>query len=94
MFEFETTSGNTELVVPDMIRRATLAMHPDITAYMVEQRSRGHIKIQLQPLPSELNHSGFEQLWKAKDIVAPEITVDAYDFKPSSTKMRRITKRF
>ena len=94
VFEFETTSGNTELVVPDMIRRATLAMHPDITAYMVEQRSRGHIKIQLQPLPSELNHSGFEQLWKAKDIVAPEITVDAYDFKPSSTKMRRITKRF
>lgn len=43
--------GNTELVVPDMIRRATLAMHSDITAYMVEQLSPGHMKIQLEPPP-------------------------------------------
>ena len=94
VFEFETTSGNTELVVPDMIRRATLAMHPDITAYMVEQLSPSHIKIQLEPLLSDLNRSGFEQLWEVKGIVAPEITVESYDFKPSATKMRRITKRF
>lgn len=94
VFEFQTTSGNTELVVPDMIRRATLAMHPDITAYMVEQLSPGHIKIQLQPFLPDLDHSGFEQLWKAKGIIAPEISVAAYDFKPSATKMRRITKCF
>ena len=94
VFEFETTSGNTEFVVPDMIRRATLAMHPDITAYMVQQLSPGHIKVQLEPLLSDLNRSGFEQLWEAKGIVAPEITVEAYEFKPSATKMRRITKCF
>ena len=94
VFEFETTSGKTELVVPDMIRRATLAMHPDITAYMVEQLSPSRIKVQLEPLLSDLDRSGFEQLWEAKDIVAPEITVEAYEFKPSATKMRRITKRF
>ena len=94
VFEFETTSGKTELVVPDMIRRATLAMHPDITAYMVEQLSPSRIKVQLEPLLSDLDRSGFEQLWEAKDIVAPEITVEAYGFKPSATKMRRITKRF
>ena len=94
VFEFETTSGKTELVVPDMIRRATLSMHPDITAYMVEQHSPGHIKVQLEPLLSGLDRSGFEQLWEAKGIVAPEITVEAYNFKPSATKMRRITKRF
>lgn len=86
--------GNTELVVSDMIRRATFAMHSDITAYMVEQLSPGHMKIQLEPLLSELDHPGFEQLWEAKGIVAPEITVEAYDFTPSATKMRRITKRF
>ncbi len=94
VFEFETTSGTTELVVPDMIRRATLAMHPDITAYMVEQLSPSRIKVQLEPLLSDLDRSSFEQLWEAKDIVAPEITVEAYEFKPSATKMRRITKRF
>ena len=94
VFEFETTSGNTEFVVPDMIRRATLAMHPDITAYMVQQLSPGHIKVQLEPLLSDLDRSGFEQLWEAKGIVAPEITVEAYEFKPSATKMRRITKCF
>ena len=94
VFEFASTSGTTELVVPDMIRRATLAMHPDITAYMVEQLSQGHIKIQLEPLLSGLDHSGFEQLWEAKGIVAPKITIAAYDFTPSATKMRRIAKRF
>ena len=94
VFEFASTSGATELVVPDMIRRATLAMNPDITAYMVEQLSPGHIKIQLQPLLEDLDRTGFEQLWETKGIVAPEITIEAYDFTPSATKRRRIAKRF
>ena len=62
--------------------------------YVFEQLSPSHIKVQLEPLLSDLDRSGFEQLWEAKDIVAPEITVEAYEFKPSATKMRRITKRF
>ena len=94
VFEFESTSGNKEFVVPDLIRRATMGLHSDITAYMVEQVSPSNIVVQLQPHLPNLDFSGFEQLWKAKEIVPPQISVETYDFKPSAKKMRRISKRF
>ena len=94
VFEFESTSGKKELVVPDLIRRATMGLHSGITAYMVEQVSPSNIVVQLQPHLSNLDFSGFEQLWEAKEIVPPEISVESYDFTPSATKMRRISKQF
>ena len=69
-------------------------MSGEIQAYMVEQISENEIIIQIQPDINDLNFAGFDELWKAKNIIEPKLKIIPYTFVPSAVKMRRISRKF
>lgn len=87
--------GGYEQIVPDLIRRAVMQMHPDITAYRAIQRTADEIVIQLLPEGLKpLSFRGFEMLWQQKNVETPDLTITDYEYKPSATKLRRIQREF
>ncbi len=94
IFELKTISGKIEMVVPDLIRRATLQMSEHIDSYFVEQISREEINVMIRPKLEKLDMSGFELLWASKNIIPPKLNFPDYQYEPSVKKMRRIRRRF
>lgn len=94
IFEFESTSGKREIVVPDLIRRATLQMSKQIESYFVEQINMNEINVMIRPKPDQIDMSGFDQLWASKDIIPPKVNFPEYEYQPSAVKMRRIRRSF
>ena len=95
MFHLTKHDGTTELVVPDLIRRAIMQMSDEITDYIAIQKSVNHVEIQLKPDNIEsLSMIGFDNLWQSKGIQSPQIDVKPYTHIPSTTKLRRIYRDF
>lgn len=94
VFILKNKNGDFEMIIPDLIRRAVLRLSGEIQAYMVEQISENEIIIQIQPDLKELNFTGFDELWKAKNIIEPKLKIIPYTFVPSAVKMRRISRKF
>ncbi len=95
MFHLTKHDETTELVVPDLIRRAIMQMSNEITDYIAIQNSPNQIEIQLKPEGLDnLSMTGFEQLWQSKSIQPPQIDVKPYTHIPSATKLRRIYRQF
>lgn len=91
MFYFERANAEgLEAIIPDLIRRATLQMSHEITAYQVVQSDSDRIKVHLEPEISDANISGFELLWREKGVLPPSIEILPYSLIPSVVKMRRI----
>ena len=91
MFYLPKHDATTELVVPDLIRRAIMQMSDEITDYIAIQRSTNQIEIQLKPGNIDnLSMVGFNDLWKSKNIQPPEIDIKPYTHIPSAAKLRRI----
>ena len=91
MFYFKREDGKgNEVIIPDLIRRATLQMSPEITAYQVVQNESDCIQIHLKPEISNPNMNGFDFLWGEKGVVPPMIEIKPYTLIPSVVKMRRI----
>ena len=95
MFHLTKHDETTELVVPDLIRRAIMQMSNEITDYIAIQKSPNQIEIQLKPEGLDnLSMTGFEKLWQSKSIQPPQIDVKPYTHIPSATKLRRIYRQF
>ena len=94
VFILKNKNGDFEMIIPDLIRRAVLRLSGEIQAYMVEQISENEIIIQIQPDLKELNFTGFDELWEAKNIIEPKLKIIPYTFVPSAVKMRRISRKF
>lgn len=94
VFEVMSTSGTTELVVPDLIRRATLQISDRIDSYFVEQISHDEIDLMIRPHVKTPDMSGFDRLWASKDLIPPKLNFVEYNHQPSATKMRRIRRSF
>ena len=95
MFHLTTVDDTVELVVPDLIRRAIMQMSDEITNYIALQKAPDQIEVQLKPEGlSNLSMEGFDELWKSKNIQPPQIEIAPYTHIPSTTKLRRIYRRF
>jgi len=95
MFHLTSNDGDTELVVPDLIRRAIMQMSSEITDYIAIQKSPSQIDIQLKPQGLDnLSMTGFENLWQSKNIKPPNLAVKPYTHIPSVAKLRRIYRQF
>ena len=95
VFHLLKHDGTTELVVPDLIRRAIMQMSDEITDYIAIQKSPSQIEIQLKPNNLEgLSMVGFGDLWQSKNIQPPELDIKSYTHVPSATKLRRIYREF
>lgn len=93
VFELKSISGKIEMIVPDLIRRATLQMSEHIDSYFVEQISTDEINVMIRPNLEKLDMSGFELLWASKNLIPPKLNFLDYDYQPSVKKMRRISRR-
>ena len=90
-----TANGDTEAIVPDLIRRAIMSMSEAITEYIAIQHSPNNIELQLKPNDLEnLSMQAFDLLWQTKEVIPPTITVKNYTHVPSVTKLRRIRRNF
>ena len=95
VFQLLKHDGTTELVVPDLIRRAIMQMCDEITDYIAIQKSPSQIEIQLKPNNlEELSMGGFKDLWQSKNIQPPKLDIKPYTHVPSATKLRRIYREF
>ena len=95
MFHLTTVDDTVELVVPDLIRRAIMQMSDEITNYIALQKAPDQIEVQLKPEGlSNLSMEGFDELWNSKNIRPPQIEIAPYTHIPSTTKLRRIYRRF
>ena len=95
VFHLPNHDGTTELVVPDLIRRAIMQMSDEITDYIAIQKSPNQIEIQLKPDNLEdLSMTGFDKLWESKNIQPPKLDIKPYTHMPSATKLRRIYRQF
>ena len=66
VFHLPKHDGGTELVVPDLIRRAIMQMSDEITDY-IKFKIMNQIEIQLRPDNLEdLSMTGFNNLWQSK----------------------------
>ena len=91
MFHLSKLDGTTELVVPDLIRRAIMRMSDEITDYIAVQKNPAIIEIQLKPEGIDnLSMAGFQDLWESKAIKPPEVVIKPYTHIPSTTKLRRV----
>ena len=95
VFHLPKHDGGTELVVPDLIRRAIMQMSDEITDYIAIQKSPNQIEIQIKPdNPEDLSMIGFNVLWESKNIQPPKLDIKPYTHIPSATKLRRIYRQF
>ena len=95
VFHLPKHDGGTELVVPDLIRRAIMQMSDEITDYIAIQKSPNQIEIQIKPdNPEDLSMIGFNVLWQSKNIQPPKLDIKPYTHVPSATKLRRIYRQF
>ena len=95
MFYLPKHDATTELVVPDLIRRAIMQMSDEITDYIAIQKAPGQIEIQLKPEGlTDLSMAGFDKLWNSKNLRPVQIEITPYTHVPSATKLRRIYRQF
>jgi putative adenylate-forming enzyme len=87
----KNNSDEFEPIVPDFIRRAVMRLNPKIEAYHAIQKSRSKIEIGLQPTNLDpLDFSGFEELFKEKNVRKAELIITEHSHIPSTNKLRRI----
>jgi hypothetical protein len=87
----KNNSDEFEPIVPDFIRRAVMRLNPKIEAYHAIQKSRSKIEIGLQPTNLDpLDFSGFEELFKQKNVRKAELIITEHSHIPSTNKLRRI----
>ena len=95
VFHLPKHDGGTEMVVPDLIRRAIMQMSDGITDYIAIQKSPNQIEIQIKPDNLEnLSMTGFNDLWQSKNSQPPKLDIKTYTHIPSATKLRRIYRQF
>ena len=88
-------SDEFEPIVPDFIRRAVMRLNPQIEAYHAIQKSMTKIEIGLQPSNlSPLDYSGFEELFKQKNVKKAELVIVEHAHIPSTNKLRRIYREW
>ena len=91
MFHLSKLDGTTELVVPDLIRRAIMRMSDEITDYIAVQKNPAIIEIQLKPEGLDnLSMAGFQDLWQSKNIQPRNLILNPTHM-PSATKLRQFT---
>jgi len=91
----KNNSDEFEPIVPDFIRRAVMRLNPEIEAYHAIQKSRNKIEIGIQPFNlSPLDYSGFEELFKEKNVRKAELIITEHSHAPSTNKLRRIYREW
>ncbi len=94
-FLLSKQNGGEEMIVPDLIRRAIMSMSGEITEYIAMQHSPKEIELQLKPEGLDnLSMAAFDALWHAKAVIPPNIIIEPYTHIPSTTKLRRIYRKF
>ena len=94
VFKFVNTSGHQELVFPDELRDCAANLLPHgLEHFEIQQTSPHELNVKLDPMDQSLKEKmeqALTHLFQKKSIDLPELVFGVYDFKSSSTKLRRI----